>query len=66
VGVSYALDIVRIQPFFEAAVGVLSLQTQVGKETRVGCKPGSRWGWALTICSTGAFRSGWRFAITAS
>lgn len=32
VGVSYALDIVRIQPFFEAAVGVLSLQTQIGKE----------------------------------
>lgn len=32
VGVSYAIDIVRIQPFFEAAVGVLSLQTQIGKE----------------------------------
>ena len=40
VGVSYALDIVRIQPFFEAAVGVLSLRTQVGKETSGGLQAG--------------------------
>jgi hypothetical protein len=34
------IDIVRIQPFFEAAVGVLSLQSQIGKEAKVvDCKP---------------------------
>lgn len=32
VGVSYALDIVRIQPFFEAAVGLFAQNTQIGKD----------------------------------
>lgn len=40
VGVSYAIDIVRIQPFFEAAVGVLSLQSQIGKEAKGGLQAG--------------------------
>lgn len=40
VGVSYALDIVRIQPFFEAAVGVLSLQSHIGKDTTGGLQAG--------------------------
>jgi hypothetical protein len=40
VGVSYALDIVRIQPFFEATVGVLSLQSRVGKDVSGGLQAG--------------------------
>ncbi len=40
VGVSYAIDIVRIQPFFEAAVGVISLNTKVGKDTSGGLQAG--------------------------
>lgn len=40
VGVAYALDIVRIQPFFEAAVGVISLTSKIGKDVSGGLQAG--------------------------
>ena len=61
VGVAYALDIVRIQPFFEATVGVISLTTKVGKDVSGGLQAGVAVGIGADYLLNGRFSFGFAF-----